>query len=112
MVVPEYNHRFNAATKNTLDFLFHEWRYTPARILSYGEAALDTPAAPALKPVLASLKISHAGDVSVSLHTVPLKDGVFTGNETLASSANSLLDELAIMAPMLIDRRQRPSPNQ
>lgn len=111
-VIPGYNHSFNAATENALDFLFHEWRDKPAGILRYGGAALGTRAAQALKPVLASLKISHAGDVVVSLHTVPVKDGVFAGNKPLVRSANSLLDELAIMAPILIERRQRPSANQ
>ena len=28
-VVPEYNHSMNAAVKNAIDFLHHEWHYTP-----------------------------------------------------------------------------------
>lgn len=107
-VIPEYNHSFNAATKNALDFLYYEWRYKPAGIVCYGGAALGTRAAQALKPVFSSLKIFHAGDVTVPLKTVPVVDGVFSGSEILTRSANSLLDELATMTPLLMERRSGP----
>ncbi len=106
-VVPEYNHSFNAATKNALDFLYHEWRHKAAGIVSYGGAAMGTRATQALKPVLAALKLVHAGDVTIPLVTVPVKDGLFEGNDILRTSANALLEELAIMTPVLIERRQR-----
>ena len=106
-VIPEYNHSFNAATKNALDFLYHEWRHKPVGILSYGGAAMGTRSAQALKPVLSALKLVHAGDVSVPLVTSPVKDGVFAGNEMLRTSAGNLLDELAIITPVLIERRSR-----
>ncbi len=106
-VVPEYNHSFNAATKNAIDFLYHEWRFKPAGILSYGGAAMGTRSAQALKPVFAALKLLHAGDVSVPLVNNPVKDGVFHPNEILASAADALLDEIAMSVPALIERRSR-----
>ena len=107
-VVPEYNHSFNAATKNAIDFLYHEWRHKAAGIVSYGGAAMGTRAAQALKPVLAAVKLVHAGDVTIPLVSVPVKDGVFAGNEILRTSALALLEELAIITPALSERRQRP----
>ena len=35
-VVPEYNHGYNAATKNALDYLHAEWRNKPVGFVSYG----------------------------------------------------------------------------
>ena len=106
-VIPEYNHSLNAATKNALDYLYHEWRHKSAGILSYGGAAMGTRAAQALKPVLTALKLVHAGDVTVPLVTAPVHDGVFAGNEQLARSAAALLDELTVITPVLMERRHR-----
>jgi NAD(P)H-dependent FMN reductase len=94
-VVPEYNHSFNAATKNALDYLYHEWRYKPAGLLGYGGGSMGTRALQQLKPVLLSLKMIHAGDVAVSLSSTPVVDDVFAGNDRLVRSATNVLAELA-----------------
>ena len=107
LVVPEYNHSFNAATKNALDYLSHEWRYKATGLVSYGGAARGTRAVEQLKPVLNALKMVHAGDLSVALQTAPVVDEVFRGNDSLMHSAQRLLDELARMTPAL--RALRPS---
>ena len=31
-VIPEYNYGFNAATKNAIDYLNHEWQYKAGRV--------------------------------------------------------------------------------
>ena len=36
-VTPEYNHAFNAALKNAIDYLHAEWQHKAAGIVSYGE---------------------------------------------------------------------------
>jgi NAD(P)H-dependent FMN reductase len=104
-VIPEYNHSMNAATKNAIDFLHHEWRYKPFGLVSYGGASRGLRAAQALKPTLAALKMALAGDVAISLAATPVTDGVFEGDEHLARSANGVLDELARLAPLYAQLR-------
>jgi NAD(P)H-dependent FMN reductase len=100
-VIPEYNHSMNAATKNAIDYLHWEWRYKSYGIVCYGGASMGLRAAQLLKPILAALKVTLCGDVSIPLATVPVVDGVFSGNDILVDSANNLLKELAVMTPLL-----------
>ena len=58
-------------------------------------------AAQMLKPILAALKVTLCGDVSIPLATTPVKDGVFAGNDILTGASNTLLNELALFAPLL-----------
>lgn len=99
-VIPEYNHSFNAATKNAIDYLHREWRYKPVGVVSYGGAAMGTRAVQALKPVFAALKLIYAGEVTIPLKTVPVVEGTFSGNEVLTTSAKGLLKELGVITPM------------
>ena len=100
-VIPEYNHGMNAATKNAIDYLHFEWQYKPYGIVCYGGASMGLRAAQILKPTMAALKVTLCGDVSITLATTPVKDGVFAGNEILVDSATKLLAELAVFAPLL-----------
>jgi NAD(P)H-dependent FMN reductase len=98
-VIPEYNHSMNAAIKNAIDFLYHEWRYKPFGVVSYGGGARGLRAAQALKLSLVSLKMPFAGDVGIGLAQTPVVDGVFAANEQLAASAKTLLEELVRLTP-------------
>ena len=100
-VIPEYNHSMNAATKNCIDYLHFEWRYKPYGIVCYGGASMGLRAAQMLKLILAALKVTLCGDVSIPLATTPVKDGVFAGNDILVNSSNTQLNELAVFAPLL-----------
>ena len=93
-VMPEYNHSFNAALKNALDYLYREWRYKPIGLVGYGGGANGTRSIQALKPVLLALKLFWAGDVAIGLGTFPVVDGVFAGSEPLEKSAHAMLNEL------------------
>ena len=57
-VIPEYNYGFDAATKNAIDYLHHEWHYKPAGFASYGGVAAGTRAVQMLKQVLTTLKVT------------------------------------------------------
>jgi hypothetical protein len=64
-------------------------------------------AAQVLKPILARLKVTLCGDVSIPLLSLPVKDGVFAGNEVLVEASNTLLKELAVFAPLLEPLRDK-----
>ncbi|MEX0748572.1 MAG: NAD(P)H-dependent oxidoreductase [Candidatus Saccharimonadales bacterium] len=56
-VTPEYNHSISAALKNAIDYLYAEWSYKPATIISYGSAGGGTRAAEHLRGICAEIKI-------------------------------------------------------
>jgi NAD(P)H-dependent FMN reductase len=93
-VMPEYNHSYNAATKNAIDYLNAEWKYKPIGLLGYGGVSMGMRAIQQLKPTLALLKLIHAADITVSLIATPVVDGVFSGSDILEVSATQMLDEL------------------
>ncbi|HSN02193.1 MAG TPA: NAD(P)H-dependent oxidoreductase [Acidimicrobiales bacterium] len=105
-VLPEYNHSYNAATKNALDYLYKEWRYKAAGIVCYGGGARGTRAAQHLKTVLSSLKMVHVGDVAVGLGDAPVVDGEFAGTPQLNRALSSLFDETARLIPHLRTLRE------
>ncbi|MBB2915441.1 NAD(P)H-dependent FMN reductase [Streptosporangium becharense] len=107
-VIPEYNHGFNAAIKNALDYLYQEWQHKPVGFVSYGGVAGGTRALQMLKPVVAALKM------------VPLVEAVnipFVRNflddeqrlrpsEAMTEAAAVMLDELARMSAALRPLRE------
>jgi hypothetical protein len=58
-------------------------------------------AAQILKPTMAALKVTLCGDVSVPLLTLPVKNGVFEGNDILVTASKVVLDEIAKFSPLL-----------
>ncbi|MFZ1062314.1 MAG: NAD(P)H-dependent oxidoreductase [Acidimicrobiales bacterium] len=100
-VIPEYNHSYNAATKNAIDYLHHEWKHKPVGIVSYGGMAMGVRAVQALKPIFAALRLIFSGEVTIPLPLVPVVDGVFSGDEVLNNGARAILRELSIMTPPL-----------
>ncbi|MHB1905778.1 MAG: NADPH-dependent FMN reductase [Acidimicrobiales bacterium] len=99
-VTPEYNHSYNAATKNAIDYLYHEWRLKPFIVVSYGGQSRGLRASVALRTVLTSLAMVPAGDVAVSLSESPIVEGVFRPTEAVAAAAASALDQLSVLAPL------------
>jgi len=104
-VVPEYNHSYNAATKNALDFLDEEWRYKSAGLVCYGGGARGTRATQHLKPVLNSLRLVHAGDVTIAMGPYSFVDGEFVASASLDRSAQQLMSELTTLTGALAPLR-------
>ena len=102
-VMPEYNHGFNAALKNALDFLAHEWAHKPVGAVSYGGVAAGTRAWQLLKPVLAVLKMTPVVEaVHIPfVHEHEDDEGQFVGNDVMAESSTAMLDALARTARAL-----------
>ncbi|MUH50027.1 MAG: NADPH-dependent FMN reductase [Actinobacteria bacterium] len=93
-VVPEYNHGYNAATKNAIDSLYREWNHKAVGFVSYGGASSGMRAVEQLKPIAACVKMVPVGEVNVSLFNVPVVDGQLQNTDGIAFAAKALLGEL------------------
>jgi NAD(P)H-dependent FMN reductase len=97
-VVPEYNHGYNAATKNALDYLADEWRNKPVGFVSYGGIAAGTRSVQMLIQVVTALgMIPAVTSVNIPLiqRMLTKPDRTFTPNRILEESGAAMLDELA-----------------
>ena len=97
IVHPEYNHSYNAAIKNALDYLHVEWNYKPVGFVSYGGVSAGVRAMTALKPVVAALRMTPVIEaVNIPFVTQFIDDeGHFVPNEQLELGAAGMLAELA-----------------
>ncbi len=97
IVHPEYNHSFNAAIKNALDYLHVEWNYKPVGFVSYGGVSAGVRALTALKPVVAALRMTPTLEaVNIPFVGQFIDDeGRFVPNEQLEMAAAGMLAELA-----------------
>jgi NAD(P)H-dependent FMN reductase len=95
-VTPEYNYGFNAALKNAIDYLFHEWQRKAAGIVSYGGVSAGTRAAQMLKQVITALKIMPVPEaVNIPFVAKHLdEDKRFKSTELIDASATAMLDEV------------------
>ncbi len=108
-VTPEYNYSFNAATKNAIDYLFHEWNHKVAGIVSYGGVAAGTRATQMLKQVLTTLKIMPVPE-SVNIPFVFKhldEDKRFKSTEEMEQAAAAMLDELQKWTEALLTLRAK-----
>jgi len=111
-VVPEYNYGFNAATKNAIDYLNHEWRYKPVGFASYGGVAAGTRAVQQLKQVMTTLKMVPLFE-AVNIPFVQQflnEDRRLHPNEVMTEAATAMLDELARLASALRRLREPELP--
>jgi NAD(P)H-dependent FMN reductase len=96
LVMPEYNHGFNAVLKNALDYLAREWHYKAVGLASYGGIAAGTRAAQMIKPVLGALRMTAVTEaVSIPMVQQFLSGGEIVPNDVLSASAKAMLNELA-----------------
>lgn len=96
-VIPEYNHSYNAAVKNALDYLHAEWNYKPVGFVSYGGVAAVARAQAALKPVVTALRMTPAVESVLVPFVAQFIDdtGRFVPNDVLEFGAAGLVAELA-----------------
>lgn len=107
-VVPEYNYGFNAATKNAIDYLHHEWHHKPAGFVSYGGVAAGTRAVQMLKQVLTTLRMTPVFE-SVNIPFVQqfrAESGEFQPSDVLEEAATAMLGELSRVAAALRPLRE------
>jgi NAD(P)H-dependent FMN reductase len=110
-VMPEYNHSYNAALKNAIDYLNREWSYKPVGLVSYGGVSGGMRAARALLPSLVALRMLPVGDgVLIPMVRTMLDDSGFHPNDVVAQSAKPMLDELTQVAQAAAGLRHVPTP--
>ena len=103
MVTPEYNFSYPAPLKNAIDYLYREWLYKPAAIVSYGGIAAGTRSAQALKLVLSALKmVPLTESVNIPFFAKYIDgNGKFNADDSLTKSAGVMFDELTKWAENL-----------
>jgi NAD(P)H-dependent FMN reductase len=95
IVHPEYNHSYNAAIKNAIDYLHNEWKYKPVALVGYGGVAAGTRAMQALKPVLGALSMTTLPTgLPIPFVSEFIQDGALEPNDIMKSAVNDMLDEL------------------
>jgi len=96
-VVPEYNHGYNAATKNALDYLCNEWRRKPVGFVGYGARAGGARAVQMLQHVVVALGMIATTE-SVVIPQIRRKiaegTGTFVSDPQVEAAVEALLDEL------------------
>ena len=106
-ITPEYNHGFNAAIKNAIDYLNSEWAYKPAGIVSYGGVSAGTRAAEMLRQVLANVRIVDlAESVNIPFVAQFVNDnGDIDANAAMETAAEAMLAELHRTSSVLVALR-------
>jgi NAD(P)H-dependent FMN reductase len=101
-VMPEYNHSFNAALKNALDYLNREWAYKPVGFVSYGGVSGGLRAVQAIKPVVQALRMTAAVDaVTIPMAKTMVDADGFHPSDIVQGSAKPMLDELVKLSRAL-----------
>lgn len=95
-VTGEYDYNYPAPLRNAIEYLFLEWNYKAAGIVSYGGVSAGTRASNNLKSDLATLKIVPIPEaVNFPFFTQNIKeDGKFEANEISVKAAETMFREL------------------
>jgi len=102
-VMPEYNFCPPPAFVNAANYVYHEWTYKPAGIVSYGGVSGGLRAAQGAKSLLTSLRVMPIPEgVPIPSVTQHLDDERrFVANELHEASVKLMLDELVKWAEAL-----------
>ncbi len=94
-VTAEYDYNYPAPLRNALEYLYHEWSYKPAGIVSYGGISAGTRAANSLKADLSTfIMVPLAEAVNIPNFTQFIKDEKMEPNEAMNKAADAMLKEL------------------
>jgi NAD(P)H-dependent FMN reductase len=94
-VTAEYNYGYPAPLRNALEYLYKEWNYKAAGIVSYGGISGGTRAANSLKGDLATLSIVPlASSLHFPLFNNLIVEDKFVPNESHTKAAEAMVNEL------------------
>ena len=92
----EYDYNYPAPLRNAIEYLFHDWHYKAAGIVSYGGISAGTRAANSLQSDLSTMSIvplTQAVNFPMFAQFIN-EDGAFAPNEIAHKSAETMLTEL------------------
>lgn len=95
-VTAEYDYNYPAPLRNALEYLFQEWGYKAAGIVSYGGVSAGTRAANSLKADLSTFRIVPLQEtVHFPFFNQNINDeNEFVANETSHKAADTMLKQL------------------
>jgi NAD(P)H-dependent FMN reductase len=97
VITPEYDFGPPASLVNALQYLLHEWAYTPVGFVSYGGVSAGSRSTNALRATLTSLKMMPMFE-SVAIpffnQFVDKSTGGFDPGETQVKATKAMLDEM------------------
>jgi NAD(P)H-dependent FMN reductase len=99
-VTPEYNYSPPPSFVNAVDYVYREWNYKPCGFVSYGGVSGGLRAVQAERLQVTTLKMMPMME-SVPIPMVASlmsENGVFSSNELIDKSAQTMLDELLLWA--------------
>lgn len=107
-VHPEYNYFAPPALVNALDYIYAEWNYKPAGLVSYGGISGGLRAAQSLKLILTTLKVVPLteGVPVPNFNSMIGDDGTFAPTDPVREGATKMLDELYRWAEALKPMRK------
>lgn len=100
-VTPEYNHSITAVLKNAIDFLYAEWKFKPAGIVSYGANPGGARAVEHLKSILTALGVYPMGgeQLTINNYWTQLNDqGKFQPTAEQEKAAKSIIKDVTFWA--------------
>jgi NAD(P)H-dependent FMN reductase len=107
-VVPEYNHSYNAATKNALDYLAKEWAGKPVAFVGYGGVSSGSRAVQQLRQIIVELRMIPVRDeVLVRLIGLPVDERGWPTDDLYLKRLDALAIELGWWARVAKDARAR-----
>lgn len=108
-VSPEYNHSYNAALKNAIDYLYKEWNHKPLAFVCYGGHAGGTRAVEHLRSIAGELKMYDIREMVL----LPFawnqldQDGNFVAKEQQSESAQKLARQIIFWTREMKASRER-----
>ncbi|MCO5236006.1 MAG: NAD(P)H-dependent oxidoreductase [Chitinophagaceae bacterium] len=95
-IIPEYNYGLPPAMVNAVDYLFHEWMYKPAALVSYGGISAGLRSAQMSKLILTTVKMVPLTEaVSIPFFANHINEnGVFVSNPSIDNAYNIMMAEL------------------
>ena len=95
-IIPEYNYGLPPAMVNAIDYIFHEWAYKPAALVSYGGISAGLRSAQMSKLILTTVKLVPLTEaVSIPFFANHINEnGVFISNPSIDHSYDIMMTEL------------------